>query len=165
MDLDRRNFLISTLGAATLAASPLSVKAGAASRIRVVLFDAFPIFDPRPVAARVMEMFPAQGAALLDLWRSRQFEYTWLRTAMGRYQDFWDVTRDALRYSARANKLSLSPEQEEQLMGTYLQLKPWPDVPAVLHGLKESGVKLAFLSNFTASMLEANIKGSGLDGL
>ena len=30
-----------------------------------------------------------QGAELSDLWRSRQFEYTWLRTAAGRYTDFW----------------------------------------------------------------------------
>lgn len=75
------------------------------------------------------------------------------------------MTRDALRFAAQARKLELSAEQEDRLMGAYLNLKPWPDVPDALHKLKDAGIKLAFLSNFTAAMLEANIKGSGLGGV
>jgi 2-haloacid dehalogenase len=100
----------------------------------------------------------------VDLWRTKQFEYTWLRTVSGRYADFWDVTRDALHFSARARKLELSKADEERLMGAYLTLKPWPDVPDALRKLKDSGLKLGFLSNFTGAMLQANIRNSGLDG-
>jgi 2-haloacid dehalogenase len=39
-------------------------------------------------------------------------------------------------------------------MQTYLELKPWPDAPAVLKGLKASGLRIALLSNFTAAMLD-----------
>lgn len=165
MDLDRRRFLTSTLGLAALSALPLRLSATAAPAPRVILFDAFPVFDPRPIFGQVKAMFPAEGDALVELWRTKQFEYTWLRTVMGRYEDFWLVTRDALRFAAQARKVELSAEQEDRLMGAYLNLKPWPDAPDALHKLKGSGIKLAFLSNFTAAMLDANIKGSGLDGL
>jgi 2-haloacid dehalogenase len=165
MDIDRRSFLSSAIGLAAFAAMPATLKAAVASPPRVVLFDAFPIFDPRPVAARVKEMFPTDGDALMDLWRTRQFEYTWLRTLSGRYANFWEVTRDALRFSARARKLELSSAQEDRLMAAYLELKPWPDVPDALHALKAAGLKLGFLSNFTHEMLQANIHGAGLDGL
>lgn len=165
MDHQRRSFLKASLSAAALVATPTVLRAAVRSAPRVVLFDAFPIFDPRSVAARVKELFPADGDALLDTWRSRQFEYTWLRTLSGRYANFWDVTRDALRFSAQAHKLELSSAQEERLMGAYLELKPWPDVPEALHALKAAGLKLGFLSNFTREMLGSNIRGGGLDGL
>src|ERR1041385_9201014 len=121
MDLDRRRFLTSTLGLAALSAAPLRLRAAGKPALRAVLFDAFPIFDPRPVFAQAKAMFPTEGDTLVELWRSRQFEYPWLRTVMGRYENFWDVTREALRYAAKARKIGLSTEQEERLMGAYLE--------------------------------------------
>jgi 2-haloacid dehalogenase len=51
-------------------------------------------------------------------------------------------------------------------MNAYLELKTWPDVmPALTFTLRNSGFRLAFLSNFTSRMLEANIKSAGLAGL
>ena len=56
--------------------------------IKAVAFDGFVIFDPRPVVVQVEKEFPGRGAEFTNLWRTRQFEYTWLRTLMGRYEDF-----------------------------------------------------------------------------
>jgi 2-haloacid dehalogenase len=56
-------------------------------------------------------------------------------------------------------------EQQEQLLNAYLELKAWPDVGPALEFLKSSGFRLAFLSNFTPRMLEANIARAGLAGL
>jgi 2-haloacid dehalogenase len=70
--------------------------------VRAVAFDAFPIFDPRPVSSLAEEFFPGKGAELSNAWRTRQFEYTWLRTVAGRYADFWQVTEEALTFAARA---------------------------------------------------------------
>src|SRR5258708_4123302 len=50
-------------------------------------------------------------------------------------------------------------------MNAYLELKAWPDVMPALASLKNSGFRLAFLSNFTPRMLEANIEHAGLSGL
>lgn len=167
MSMDRRRFLKLAAGvtAAGLASSlPLSAFTAAPGRIRAVLFDAFPIFDPRPVFALANGMFPPESG-FVDRWRTKQFEYTWLRTAGGRYQDFWTVTRDALRFSAKVGKLSLSGADEDRLMGAYLKLEAWPDVLPALHVLRDAGVRPAFLSNFTREMLESCSRHAGLDGL
>ena len=50
-------------------------------------------------------------------------------------------------------------------MDAYLQLRCWPDVPAALDSLKSAGLRLAFLSNMTAPMLQAGIRNSRLEGL
>lgn len=67
-------------------------------------FDAFPVFDPRPIAVLAEKLYTGNGAALTNLWRTRQFEYTWLRTISSRYADFMRVTEDALVFATRALK-------------------------------------------------------------
>jgi len=132
---------------------------------KAVLFDAFPIFDPRPVFALVEEVFPGKGPELSNAWRTRQFEYTWLRNSMADYKDFWQVTQDALVFAANSLKLDLTPEKRDRLMNAYLQLRAYPDVLESLKFMRSAGLKLAFLSNFTVKMLQAGITNSGLDGM
>ena len=44
----------------------------------------------------------------------------------------------------------------------YRSLTPWPDVREGLAELRRRGIRLAFLSNLTAAMLDANLKQAGL---
>ena len=165
--LTRRQFLSMTASAmaGVLVQNRATSAIATNARVRALAFDAFPIFDPRPVFALAEHLFPGRGAELSNEWRTRQFEYTWLRVADRHYADFWQVTRDALDFAANKLRLELSSENREKLMGAYLQLKSWPDVPAGLASLKAFGLRLAFLSNFTRAMLDANIQSAGLMGM
>jgi 2-haloacid dehalogenase len=167
MPSDRRNFL--ALASATVATYLLPAATQQLSarptRIKAIAFDALAIFDTRPVFALVNQLFPTQGVALGNEWRTRQFESTWLRVAEKRYADFWQVTQDALRYAAQKTKVDLSGQQRDALMNAYLELKAWPDVLLALTSLKQSGHRLAFLSNFTPRMLDACIRTSAMEGL
>ncbi|MDX2318077.1 MAG: haloacid dehalogenase type II [Hyphomicrobiaceae bacterium] len=163
MPFTRRDTL--GLAATTLAATAIRTpRAAAAETIEVVAFDAFPIFDPRPIFAGLEKMVPGRGKALGDLWRTRQFEYTWLRTAAAEYEDFWKVTRDALDYASQALKVEFTAQQADEIMNTYLGLRPWPDARAALDKLRDSGRRLGFLSNFTPKMLQSGIENSDLEG-
>jgi 2-haloacid dehalogenase len=102
---------------------------------------------------------------LSNAWRTRQFEYTWLRTLTGSYVDFWHVTEDALVFSAKLLKLELAVEKREQLLHAFLTIKAWPDALQALKSLKASGIRMAFLSNFTPAMLDAAVQNSGLQGI
>lgn len=135
------------------------------ARIKALAFDAFPIFDPGPVFRACEAVFPTRGTELANAWRSRQFEYQWLRALGVHYQDFWQATRDALYFAAQSLHLTLTSEQADTLMSGFLSLHAWPEVPEALAQLKHSGRKLAFLSNATAKVLEAGIHNSKLDGL
>lgn len=161
----RRRFLTQTGTGLALATASPTLAASATGKPRAILFDAFPIFDPRPMAALAEEIFPGHGAQLTAAWRSRQFEYTWLRNSMDDYHDFQQVTQDALTFAVVSLNLDLTLPIVERLMGAYLRLRPYPDVADGLKALRGSGIKLAFLSNFTGRMLESCVSGSGLDGL
>ena len=162
--MNRRAFLRSTsagiaVGLGARLVPPLGVPG---PRIGAVAFDAFPIFDPRPVFALAEKLFPGHGTALSDAWRTRQFEYQWLRALSSRYADFERATEDGLRFAAELLQLDLTPDKRTRLMDAYLELEAWPDAPATLKALRASGLRLAILSNATPRMLHAGIARSGL---
>lgn len=159
----RREFLATAVAGLPAIAGQLARRR--AMRVKAVAFDAFPIFDPRPVFALVSQLRPESGAELCKLWQDRQFEYMWLRTLSGHYSDFWAVTEDALVFAARAVHVELTAHERSRLMDAWLRLNCWPDAPAVLRVLKNSGLHLALLSNMTAKMLESGIRNSGLENL
>lgn len=167
MPQSRREFLsllATGIAAASLAPMPLA-RAANESKIKAIAFDAFPILDPRPVFALVEQLFPEKGVELNNAWRTRQFEYQWLRALSGQYADFWQTTEDSLIYAAELLKLDLTSDKRKQLMETYLELKAWPDAPSALESLKDAGIRLAFLSNATPKILDGGIKNSGFDGV
>lgn len=164
LSIDRRTFLVGSgvTGGALAFAGGLGL-AIQKPRIKAIAFDAFPIFDPRPIFANAKVVVPDYAEEFVRVWRARQFEYTWLRVLSGRYAGFWNVTEDALHYASTLFKLNLSEDDRAKLMSAYLHLTPWPDVPQGLRMLKGAGLKLALLSNFTPRMLKAGIASSGLE--
>ena len=133
---------------------------------RAIAFDAYgTLYDVHSVRARADALFPGQGEALSQLWRTKQLEYTWLRAMSDRYVDFWRITEDALRYASRRLGLSLSEAARDELMDQYLQLSTFPEVGAVLRSLKGAGHGLAILSNGSPTMLAALTRHAGLGDL
>ena len=115
------------------------VAATSRAKFKAIAFDAFPVFDPRPVAALCEALFPSKGSDLVNMWRTRQFEYTWLRTVSNRYVDFERVTDDFLAFAAKALKLDMTAEKRDQLLKAHFELKSWPDAIPALTKLKELG--------------------------
>jgi 2-haloacid dehalogenase len=130
---------------------------------RAFLFDAYgTLFDVHAVveAGRAVTSDPQ---ALSSLWRQKQLEYTWLRSLMDRYVDFWAITQSALSFALRRLGLQPSPAQAEALMEAYLSLATFPEVKAALAAL--APVPLGILSNGSPRMLEATVRSAGLDGV
>lgn len=163
--IHRRDFLALAAGAASAVFVPQTRAAPGSGRIHAIAFDAFTTFDGRPLNALAEELFPGNGTALMNAWRTRQFEYTWLRTLSGNYLDFWHVTADALDVATKLLKLDSGAMQRERLMQGFLELKAWPDALPALRQMRASGLKLAFLANPTVAMLDRWVANSGLEGL
>ena len=161
----RREFLTKSLGLVTTLLTLTSALAHGRIDVKAVAFDAFPVFDPRSVAARCEVLFPGRGSELVNLWRQRQFEYSWLRNVMNNYADFAHVTDDALIFATKTLKLELTAEKREQLLKAHYELTTWPDAIPALTKFRDMGLRLAFLSNFTPKMLNGCIKHAGLEGM
>ncbi|HTB92609.1 MAG TPA: haloacid dehalogenase type II [Candidatus Sulfotelmatobacter sp.] len=129
--------------------------------LRALVFDAYgTLFDPFAVKTRAEELFPGTGEALSKLWRAKQLEYSWLRTLMGRYENFWKITEDALVFACRTLKVSCDADQRAQLMQVYLTLPAFPEVKPALEKL--SHLPLSILSNGTPEMLTPLVTTNGM---
>jgi 2-haloacid dehalogenase len=133
-------------------------------KIKAFVFDAYgTLFDVHSVAALEEDLFPGMGKHVSQLWRTNQLQYSWLRSLMGRYEDFEKLTEDALVVTCKTLKLELSTEHRSQLMHAYDTLDTFPDVRQALQQL--SGLPLAILSNGSPRMLHAAVANSGLEGV
>jgi 2-haloacid dehalogenase len=134
--------------------------------IKALAFDAYgTLFDVFSVTALCEQLFPGNGTALAQLWRAKQLQYSLLRSLMGRYKDFWQLTDDALLYASTSLKLDLTAPKRRQLMDAYLSLTVFPDVSPGLEAMKKLGLRLAILSNGAPKMLDAAAKNAGIDTL
>jgi 2-haloacid dehalogenase len=134
-------------------------------RFTAVAFDYFVIFNANSVAPVAEGALPGQGAEFARAWRGKQFEYSYLRSIVGRHADFFAVTGDALVHTARAMKLDLTPDKKASLLDAYLSLEPWPDAAGALRTLRAAGVKVVTISNFSPAMLRANADRAKLTDL
>ena len=126
------------------------------------VFDAYgTLYDVQTVATAVEEAFPGRGAYVTQVWRLKQLEYTWLRSLMGRYEDFRVVTRDALAYALATLGIAANDDTIDDLSRSYDRLAPYPDTVAGLTALK--GRRLAILSNGSPDMLAVLVRQSGLE--
>lgn len=127
------------------------------------VFDAYgTLYDVQSVAAEVEAAFPGKGEAITQIWRLKQLEYTWLRTAMRRYADFRQVTRDSLEYTLAVLGLEADAATVDRLAMTYDRLTPYPDAIPALQALAAS--KRAIFSNGSPAMLAALVGHSELGG-
>jgi 2-haloacid dehalogenase len=130
-------------------------------QINAVVFDAYgTLYDIQSVATVTEQAFPGYGEIVTQIWRIKQLEYTWLRSLMGRYADFSEITRDSLSYTLRCLGLKHDAAVFDRIMEKYLYLDPYPDALATLVAL--GGRKLAILSNGSTDMLNALVDNSGL---
>jgi 2-haloacid dehalogenase len=135
---------------------------GALAGIELCVFDAYgTLFDFNSAVGRHRTVIGPRADALSELWRSKQIQYTWLRNGMGAYAEFWQVTGEALDHCLAVNGIA-DPSVREKLMGAYMALDPFPEVPAMLDRLQRAGMRLAILSNGNPAMLEPMVVACGL---
>ena len=135
------------------------------SGIKACVFDAYgTLFDVHSAVGKHRERLGDVADQLSAVWRTKQLEYTWLRSLMGRHADFWQVTQDALDFAFDMHEVK-DPDLRNDLIEAYLKLDCYPEVPGALSELKDRGFEIAILSNGTPIMLEAAVKNSGLESM
>ena len=122
---------------------------------QALVFDAYgTLFDVHSVTALADSLFAGRGAALSQAWRTKQLEYTWLRSLMGRYDDFNAVTAEALDWALESLGIAATASQRASLVGAYRALSLFPEVRGALERLARDR-SLAILSNGHPDMLDA----------
>ncbi len=129
------------------------------------VFDAYgTLFDVHSAVARHAPLVGPDAARLSELWRAKQLEYSWVLSLCGRYEPFWTLTERALDH-ALARCPGVDRAVRGPLLDAYRRLDAYPEVPAVLAGLRARGARTAILSNGDPGMLGQAVRSAGLGSL
>lgn len=133
--------------------------------IGACVFDAYgTLFDFNSAVERCRDRLGDKADSVSATWRQKQLQYTWLRSLMGKYEDFWTVTGDALDFALAMADID-DPQLRARLMQLYLELDPYSDVSETLTALKDARIKTAILSNGSLSMLVSAVKSANVGKL
>lgn len=129
------------------------------------VFDAYgTLFDVHSAVARCRDAVGPEADRLSDIWRTKQLEYTWVRSLMGAHRDFRALTEEALDFAA-ARCGGISSDARAKLLSAYETLDAFADVAPTLQALKARGAQLVILSNGTPEMLDNAVRSAGLADL
>ena len=133
--------------------------------IGACVFDAYgTLFDVASAAAQCKDDLGDKWEPLSDLWRMKQLNYTWLRSLMEEYRDFWQITDDALDFAM--DTLGIDDNAlKGKLINLYATLNAYPEVPAMLEILRSNNVQTAILPNGNMQMLNSAVESARLSEL
>ncbi len=132
------------------------------NQVEACVFDAYgTLLDVHSAIRDQSTRLGDKAREVSTLWRTKQLEYTWLRSLMDRYVDFRQVTGEALDFALQTHGIE-DPGLHRELMGAYAALAPFVEVGAVLETLHAAGMRTAVLSNATGTMLSGALDHAGL---
>jgi 2-haloacid dehalogenase len=131
-------------------------------QIRAIVFDAYgTLFDTNSAVLEASRSLGLQGQAFSNLWRQRQLEFTWLWSLMGKYEEFWSLTRVALDSVLQELGVERDGPKVERLMQAYWAPQVFPDVIPALDALGR--LPLVILSNGSPEMLQSAVRYNHLE--
>ena len=128
-------------------------------------FDAYgTLFDVHAAMARHRAAMGPDAEAFSAFWRVKQLEYSWTRTLMGRYVDFWTLTQQALDVCF-ARFPTVDAALRQPLLDAYFHLPAFADVVPALTRLRAAGQRCIIFTNGTRAMADAAAQSAGIAGL
>ncbi|MCC2658156.1 MAG: hdl IVa 2 [Panacagrimonas sp.] len=133
--------------------------------IQACVFDAYgTLLDFNSAAAQARDVLGDRADRLSELWRAKQLQYTWLRSLMGTYAPFLQVTGEALDHSLETLGID-DAALRSRLMQLYRELAPFADVMDTLGALRAAGLRTAILTNGSQEMIDATCAHAGITPL
>ncbi|KKJ76778.1 haloacid dehalogenase [Kiloniella litopenaei] len=136
-----------------------------APNIKAFVFDAYgTLLDVHSAVRNMSDEIGPDAQNISEIWRTKQLEYSWLRSMMQAHSDFWQVTSDALTYAMKYHGIE-NRKLHDKLMNMYLNLTSYKDAVTTLKEIKNHKYSTIVLSNGSQGMLNKSIENAGLHPL
>jgi 2-haloacid dehalogenase len=128
---------------------------------RVIVFDLIgTLLDLQTMDSHFERFFG--DVAVRKEWFAQTLQLAMASVLTNAYEDFGVQADTGLEITARRYKVSMLGEEKNLILGTLRKLRAFNDVSRNLQRLREAGLKLAVLTNSTASAVEAQLSFAGL---
>ena len=136
-----------------------------AGRVETVTVDSYGTLVDPAAAETALTAHVEETEPISNLWRSRSLHYTMVANAVGGYQPFYEMNRDALTYALEAHGVALEASTIEEILSVYHELEVFADVKDGLGRLAEAGYDVYVLSNGNPAMLASMVEHADIGDL
>jgi 2-haloacid dehalogenase len=135
-------------------------------RVETITVDSYgTLVDPFATDRALRERVPDEDAdAVSREWRARSITYTMVGNAVGFYQPFYEMNRDALEFALDARGVALPDDEVDAILSVYHDLEVYDDVRDGVGRLREGGYDVYVLSNGNPEMLASMVENAGIGG-
>lgn len=134
--------------------------------IKAVFFDLFgTLLRLDALDAACEAVAHRRGGELSKAWRAWQLQLSWLRTIIGTWVDFDEVTRDGLDAALDELDVGAGTDARRRLAAAFRTLPLAAGAADVLTGLRAGGAQTGILTNASTRTLRAVAASTGLERL
>jgi 2-haloacid dehalogenase len=101
-------------------------------------------------------------ASVRRMWFLQFLQSALVATVTDAYSDFGQIGAAAMEMTAEREGVDLSDEDRQKILGGMRELPSHPEVPESLDRLRDSGLRLAALTNSTQQVAEAQLENAGI---
>jgi len=101
-------------------------------------------------------------ASVRRAWFLQVLQSAMVATITDAYSEFGAIGSAALQMTAERRGVEISEEDRQKILGGMRELPPHPEVQESLDRLRDSGLRLAALTNSTRQVAEAQLQNAGL---
>ncbi|NUB92476.1 haloacid dehalogenase type II [Haloterrigena sp. SYSU A121-1] len=112
-----------------------------------------------PISERVDDFDPSLVA---KIWRQRSLANAMVGNAIGEYDAFYEMNRNALRVALETVGVELDADEREEILSTYHELPVFDDVRDGMERFRNLGYDCYVVSNGNEEMLESLVEGADL---
>lgn len=105
------------------------------------------LFNPLAMEQSLQTLVGQAAGQFAAVWRQKQLEYAFRRGLMRKYENFDICTQQAMVFAMESVNITLTEQQQADLMAQYLELPIFPDAQPGLTALQEQGHTLVAFSN------------------
>ncbi|WP_049925803.1 haloacid dehalogenase type II [Halopiger goleimassiliensis] len=135
--------------------------------VKTLAFDSYgTLVDVSGVAESLSEHLDDHDPSLVArIWRQRSLANAMVGNAIGEYDAFYEMNRQALRATLETVGLDLPEDEREEILATYHELPVFDDVREGMERFGELGYDCYVVSNGNEEMLESLVGVADLEGL
>ncbi len=131
------------------------------SRPKVILFDVYEtLLDMSEIRTKLNRLLDSKKGFII--WFDTLLQYSWLDNSTGQYHSFAVLADLAMDAAAKTLSERLNAEQKEAVLRLMQQLPVHEDVQTGLSRLRDSGYRLATLTNAPAAAITGRMQRTGL---